>query len=176
LPLEEDVFDPYITNGTKDHTMISGAFPLDADGVSMECTYCSGKVKGSDQFCPSCGTIFDESVTCGNHPDTEAAGVCIICSAAFCGSCVKRKSGAFLCADHRHYDITDGMAEVFPAVDDTMAQYVHSCLLAAGLHPFQRRSRGNDFDGYVVNSIRVMVPSQEVLLAEDVMEELDIRR
>lgn len=148
---------------------------MDTNGDdAVVCPTCEQEVDLSDQFCTRCGTLLSEGVTCRLHPSIEAAAVCVICSTPCCESCGEMIAGVFRCNDHLEYDIIDGMVEVFPAQDDTMAHYVNACLLQAGLHPFELRSRGNDLDGHVVNSTRVMVPSQEVLEAEQIIGELDI--
>jgi hypothetical protein len=82
------------------------------------------------------------------------------------------------------------MARVYGGLDDLAAQQAKSVLEQAGMHPvlFCRvqpkggarfvtmlyRAAG-DYDGHIVNEIKVLVPCQEVREAEKVLSSLDIR-
>lgn len=155
----------------------------------LECSICKNRVNADDEFCPECGTIFEEGILCTNHPDKDAEGVCTICCLPFCKMCGAEINSRFLCLSHSNYEIYQGMARVFGDLDDTKAQYVKSCLEQAGLHPFiycRVQPKGGtrlvytlfeangDSGGHIVNEIKVMVPCQEVVTAEETLRELKI--
>jgi ribosomal protein S27AE len=160
-----------------------------SDSEYYECSSCGNPVKADDDFCPQCGDLFAEDVFCANHADHQANGVCIICAVPLCSDCGGVVAGRFLCNHHSYYEIYEGMVRVFGSLDDVAAQYAKTCLEQATLHPvlFCRRqpkggprfvytlySAGGDFDGHIVNEIKVMVPSQEVGEAEKVLASLNI--
>ena len=81
------------------------------------------------------------------------------------------------------------MARVFGDLDDTNVQYAKSCLEQAALHPFifsKIQAKGSsrlvstlfeangDSNGHIVNEIKLMIPCQEVIAAEEVLRELKI--
>jgi hypothetical protein len=81
------------------------------------------------------------------------------------------------------------MVRIYGVLDDVAAQYTKSCLEQAGLHPIlycRRQPKGGprfvytlysaagDYDGHVVNEIKVMVPTYEVAEAENVLASLDL--
>ena len=84
----------------------------------------------------------------------------------------------FLCNNHSSYEIYEGMVRVYGVLDDLAGQYAKSCLEQAGLHPLlycRRQPRGGprfvytlyaaggDYDGHIVNEIKVMVPNPHIL-------------
>jgi hypothetical protein len=81
------------------------------------------------------------------------------------------------------------MARIYGSLNDTPAQHAKSRLEQAGFHPIlfcRSQPKGGprfvytlfraagDFDGHIVNEIKVMVPCQEVLKAEKVLKKLKI--
>jgi hypothetical protein len=81
------------------------------------------------------------------------------------------------------------MVRVYGVLDDTAAQFAKSCLDQADLHPilycrhqpkggprfvYTLFRAGGEYDGHIVNEIKVMVPCQEVVRAEKVLRELKI--
>ncbi len=155
----------------------------------LECSNCKSHVNGDDEFCPECGTIFEDGIMCSLHKDTEASGVCTICCLPFCEECGAEINTRFLCETHSGYEIYQGMARVFGDLDDTKVQYVKTCLEQAGLHPFiycKVQPKGGtrlvytlfeangDSGGHIVNEVKVMVPCQEVVKAEDILRELKV--
>lgn len=156
---------------------------------TFECPDCRNEVKQDDEFCTNCGTLFIEDVKCNIHPDKDADGVCIICSLPYCSKCGSLNNKHFLCTLHYNYEIFQDMARIYGTLDDTEAQYVKSCLLTEGLHPFifcRDQPKGGsrlvytlyeatgDSGGHLVNEIKVMVPCQEVIDAEKTIKELGI--
>ena len=156
---------------------------------TLECSNCKNQVKADDEFCPECGTLFEDDVMCSNHTDIVAAGVCIICCLPFCENCGEDINNRFLCHSHSNYEIYQQMARVYGDLDDTKAQYVKSCLEQAGLHPFiycKVQPKGGtrlvytlfeangDSGGHIVNEVKVMVPCQEVVTAEETLRELKV--
>jgi hypothetical protein len=154
------------------------------------CSDCENKIDENDDFCPNCGCLFVDEVNCLNHPENEADGVCIICCEPYCPECSGKVNDKFLCADHAEYEIYQGMARVFGISDESQAQYVEGCLKDAGLHPFifSRKAgpwhmgsgdytlfrASGEFDGHIINEIKVMVPCQEVIRAEEILHEMQI--
>jgi RNA polymerase subunit RPABC4/transcription elongation factor Spt4 len=161
----------------------------DVEQEELECSKCKSHVNGDDEFCPECGTIFEDEIMCSIHTDKEASGVCTICCLSFCEECGAETNKRFLCNSHSGYEIYQGMARVFGDLDDTKAQYVKTCLEQAGLHPiiyckvqpkggtrlvYTLFEANGDSGGHIVNEVKVMVPCQEVVTAEDTLRELKV--
>lgn len=158
---------------------------------TLTCSDCHNEVKEGDEFCPHCGSLFEDGLRCTNHSGQEADGVCIICCVPYCARCGSRVNKLFLCGNHRGYEIYEGTARVFGISDDVMAQHVQTCLEQAGLHPllFSRKASpisgggpdytlflaSGEYDGHIVNEVKVMVPCQEVLKAERVLQDLELK-
>ncbi|MCI0691071.1 hypothetical protein L0337_03580 [candidate division KSB1 bacterium] len=155
---------------------------------TLVCGHCKNPITESDEFCPKCGSIFEDNVFCANHPERDAKGVCIICCEALCAECGGRVNDLFLCKRHWQYEIIEGMARVFGSNDTALLQYAKSCLEQEGLHPFLFsrkatafaggapewtlfRSAG-DYNGHFINEFKVLVPCQEVIKAERVLTDL----
>ena len=154
------------------------------------CSECENNVNENDDFCPNCGSLFVEDTFCINHPESETSGVCIICCEPYCSKCVCKVNDKFLCTDHAEYEIYQGMARVYGISDESQAQYIEGCLKDAGLHPFifSRKAgpwhlgsgdytlfrASGEYDGHIINEIKVMVPCQEVIQAEDIIGELKL--
>jgi hypothetical protein len=79
------------------------------------------------------------------------------------------------------------MARIHGTIDEIAAQYAKSCLEQAGFHPYlfcRVQPPGGarflyslfktvgEFDGLVVNEIKIMVPLQEVVPAEKLLDKL----
>lgn len=157
------------------------------------CDRCARCSESGNDFCPDCGTLFIENVKCVNHDSRNAEGVCIICCEAFCNECgffVDEK--IFLCNEHSNYEIYEGMARVYGSVDSLEIDYAKSCLEQAELNPliYSRKASplhmggsdyslfraSGDYDGHIVNEIKLMVPVQQVIKAEEVLRQLEILR
>jgi hypothetical protein len=163
----------------------------DAEQEPLTCGDCKNEVAAGDDFCPNCGSPFIENLKCYNHPDAEASGVCIICCLPFCRKCGGRANKLFLCADHEDYEIYEGRARVYGVSDEVTAQYAHACLKKGGLHPFlfsRKASSGyigmpdhttfrasGEYDGHIINEVKVLVPCQEVLEAEKLLKDLEFK-
>lgn len=154
---------------------------------TFECSDCGNDITTEDEFCPECGALFEESVNCTVHADIDAAGVCIICCHAFCEKCGARENNRFLCNEHYHYEIYQGMARIYGSLDDTEIQYMKSCIEQEGFHPviFSRTQpmggsrllnnlyeANGDSKGHIVNEIKLMVPCQEVIAAVEILGKL----
>jgi hypothetical protein len=160
-----------------------------SDDDGFVCGECKNDILEDDDFCPHCGALLVEQVLCNQHQSIPAEGVCIICALPYCGECGTLVLGRFLCNHHSNYEIYEGMVRVYGVLDDTAAQFAKSCLDQAGLHPilYCRRqpmggprfvytlyAAGGDYDGHIINEIKVMVPCQEVSRAEKVLRDLRI--
>lgn len=154
------------------------------------CNRCEEAVLEDDEFCPNCGIIFTENVFCTQHSRQLAEGVCVICTEAFCGRCGERVNDIFLCNRHQGYEIYQGMARVFGENDMSTVEYARKCLHENGLHPFIYNRKANPtslgstdytlfraaggYDGQIINEVKLMVPCQEVLVAENLLRNLNI--
>jgi hypothetical protein len=158
---------------------------------SFQCGKCGNAVQADDDFCPHCGGIFGDAFQCVNHQDRTADGACIICALPLCPDCGGMVMGRFLCNHHSSYEIYEGMVRIYGGLDDVAAQYAKTCLEQAGLHPllYCRRqplggprfvytlySAAGDYDGHVVNEIKVMVPTYEVAEGEKVLASLELKQ
>lgn len=147
------------------------------DDDPFVCPRCSNEVEKEDDFCPHCGELFADAIACNEHPQVPAAGACIICAMPLCGKCGGLVANHFLCGHHITYEIYEGMVRIYGVLDDLAAQYAKTCLEQAGLHPLvfcRRQPKGGprfvytlyaaagDYDGHIINEIKVMVPCQEV--------------
>jgi hypothetical protein len=157
---------------------------------SLACPQCNSKVRKRADFCPHCGHAFVAGLKCINHKGTSAAGVCIICSAPFCKECGSRVNKLFLCSEHAGYEIYEGMARVLGMSDELAAKYALQCLEQVGLHPllYSRKASpislgagdytlfeaSGEYDGHIINEVKVMVPCPEVLKAERVLKDLKL--
>ena len=154
------------------------------NSIPLDCPRCGEEVRQDNDFCPNCGDIFLQNESCSNHPGSIAAGVCVICSRAFCSKCGGLVGQQFLCDNHSMCEIYEGMVRVYGVLDDLAAQYAKSCLQQAGLHPLlysRTQPKGGprfvytlfeaagEYDGHIVNEIKVMVPCQEFGEAEEVL-------
>ena len=153
------------------------------------CDFCGTEAPSDAEFCSKCGTIFIDDVTCFNHPDDDARGVCTICHQAYCKRCGLRVSGIFLCNEHSHYEIYEGMARVFGSSDEQQVNFFKTGLEDNGLHPFiyARKTSplslggveyslfraSGEFNGHIINEIKLMVPCDEVLQAEKIIDDLE---
>lgn len=156
----------------------------------LECSHCRSIIKGDDDFCPDCGTLFSDEVKCSEHKNTKAEGVCVICCEPFCPECGIYVNEIFLCNEHSEYEIYEGMARVYGSSDSTQIEYAKSCLEQNNLHPFiysRKRTTlhlggtdyslfraSGEFDGHLINEIKLMIPFQELIRAEEILDELNI--
>ena len=157
----------------------------------LTCDDCKNEVARDDEFCPNCGRVFVVNLKCSNHADVEASGVCIICCLPFCRKCGGRVNKLFLCSDHEDYEIYEGRARVYGVSDEVTAQYAQACLKTGGLHPFLYSRKASpisiggpdhttfrasgEYDGHIINEVKVLVPCQEVLRAEKLLRELEFK-
>jgi hypothetical protein len=153
------------------------------------CDFCGTEISSDAEFCSKCGTIFIDDVSCFNHPDVDAKGVCAVCHQAYCKRCGIRVNNIFLCNEHSHYEVYEGMARVFGSSDEPQVNYYKTILEDNGLHPFIYERKvsplslggvdyslfraSGEFDGHIINEIKLMVPCSEVLQAENVIDEVD---
>jgi len=157
---------------------------MDEPNDILTCEVCNNQVKEDDDFCPYCGSLFIEEIFCENHNEILADGVCVICCIPFCNKCGAIKDNYFLCEQHSNYEIIEGMVRVYETLDITAIQYVKACLENDGLHPvlFSRNSPWGDSrpsqslfnttGSFSVNN-KIMVPSQEVLKAEEILKSIN---
>lgn len=154
------------------------------------CDFCGTEISDDAEFCSKCGTIFIDDVYCFNHPDDVAKGVCAICHQAYCKKCGLRINNVFLCNEHSDYEIYEGMARVFGSSDEQQVNFYKTVLEENNLHPFlyERKTSplslggvdyslfraSGDSSGHLINEIKLMVPCEEVLLAEKIIDEIEL--
>ena len=96
----------------------------------------------------------------------------------------------FLCDEHDGFEIYEGMARVFGSSDEVQIQYVKKYLEENNLHPFLYSRKAlpmhlggtdyslfrasGDFNGHIINEIKLMVPWGEVLAALEKIEDLNL--
>jgi len=156
---------------------------------TFECSNCSREVKDTDEYCPGCGSLFLD-VMCENHVNEIAEGACVICSTAYCKKCGGFYNNVFLCEEHSGYEIYQGMARIFGSSDFLQVEYAKDCLIKENFHPFIYCRKASpislggidytlyrpsgDYNGHIINELKIMVPVQEVLSAEKLLVELEI--
>ena len=127
---------------------------------------------------------------CTNHPSTDADFVCVICSEPFCKKCGTTVSGILLCVQHDFYENYEGMARIYDSSDVAQINYIKGCLEQESLHPFIYSRKASpmhlggsdyslfrasgDFDGHIINEVKLMVPCSEVISAEQIISELGL--
>jgi hypothetical protein len=153
------------------------------------CPACLSPADASGDFCPRCGTLFIDGVTCERHPAVPALGACAICATPFCGECGRPSGPTFLCRDHASYEVYQGMARVRGTFDPVLVVFLRSCLEQEGFHPFvfSRKAStihigGPEYTSFmssgdspkvIVNEFKLLVPCPEVLEAEALLSRLD---
>jgi len=153
------------------------------------CDFCGTEISSDSEFCLKCGTIFIDYTSCFNHSDDDARGVCTICHQAYCKKCGLRVNNVFLCNEHSDYEIYEGMARVFGSSDEQQVNYYKSILEDNNLHPFLYSRKASplsmggvdyslfrasgEYDGHIINEIKLMVPCSEVLQAEKIIDEIE---
>ena len=157
---------------------------------SFECSFCQNEINEDDEFCPECGTLFEDA-KCINHPNENAAGACVICCEPYCKECgFFVNDRIFLCNEHSEYEIYEGMARIYGSADAAQIEYLENCLEQSNLHPiaFSKKASplhlgGSDyslfrasgeFNGHIINEIKLMVPLQEVIEAEEILRHLNL--
>jgi len=147
------------------------------------CDFCGTEISNDSEFCTKCGTIFIDDVSCFNHSDDDAKGVCAICHQAYCKKCGLRVNGIFLCNQHSDYEIYEGMARVYGTLVREKILYYKSILEDNSLHPFIYDKTDSPFSegignrilikGNNLSEIKILVPCAEVLHAEKIIDELE---
>jgi hypothetical protein len=155
------------------------------------CSICESEIKNDDDFCPNCGSLFIENVKCSVHEEINAEGVCVICCEPYCNKCgffVHDK--IFLCNEHSEYENFEGMVRVYGSSDSALVEFAKTNIETEGLHPFifTRKSSpmhiggtdyslfnaSGEYDGHIINEIKLMVPLQELIHAEEILRDLKI--
>ena len=153
------------------------------------CDNCNFKVKNDDDYCPNCGSIFTDD-KCMNHNNTDAEGICLICSKVCCLDCGLEVNGSFLCNDHSGVEVYQSMGRVHGSSDSLEIDYTISILEEENIHPFKYSRKtspislggldyslfraSGEFNGHIINEIKIMVPLSEYLEAKKLID--DIRK
>jgi hypothetical protein len=156
----------------------------------LVCPNCECEIKEDDDFCPDCGTLFAEDVKCAAHEDKNAEGVCVICCEPFCKECGSFIDDVFFCEEDSDYKFSEGRVNLFESNDPEQMDVVKNILEEKGLHPYiLSQTRGNKsfvlgadptamlMPGKYANDLSylyLMIPFQEVIKAEEVLQELKL--
>lgn len=151
----------------------------------LQCGNCELELKNDSEFCPRCGSLFDENVKCFTHTTNAADGVCVICDYAFCNECGGFVNGTFLCKEHEHYEVLQSLAVVAASKEAYEIESLRNTLIINGLHPvlFSGRNipstylpsteynnqNALDLAIYGNGEIKILVPFSEVLEAENIL-------
>ncbi|MBI9072748.1 MAG: hypothetical protein JEY94_14195 [Melioribacteraceae bacterium] len=153
----------------------------------LTCEKCDFELDEKSEYCPNCGSLFVEK-TCANHSDKEAEGTCIICAKEFCPDCGQDVNDKFLCNEHSDLEIYQSMVRVYGSSDSVEIDYLVTLLNQEGFHPFRFDRKANpislggvdyslfrasgDYDGHIVNEIKLMVPLNEYLETKVTIEQI----
>ena len=162
----------------------------DNESEKLFCPHCNSIVKKDDDFCPDCGTLFTEFVKCIEHTDKEAEGVCVICCEPFCSECGIYVNRVFFCTDHCEYKFSEGMVSLFSTNDAAKMEIIRYNIERSGLHTLIFSERASHYLSSILNFAPpkeanpsvllsnneqiLMVPFQEVIRAEKILDELNI--
>jgi len=155
------------------------------------CSTCNFEIQPDTDYCSRCGNIFIEEVKCENHLETEAEGVCVICTKPCCNKCGYKGNDVFLCNEHDSIEIYQGLAKVYGTVDEIQVHFIKQCLEEKGLHPFifSKKSTALHLGGIdhpivdsvinpgkrnVMNEIKLLIPFTEVIEAWKTIDELEL--
>ena len=154
------------------------------------CPECGEEVLDQFDFCPNCGILFREKVSCTEHPLMPALGVCVICQRPLCRRSLSKVQGRYLCEKHDKLEIYEGMVRVFGTSDAAQASFARTSLESDGLHPviFPRKSSplsmggpeyslfraSGEYVGHIINEFKLMVPCCEYLDAQEKLHALEI--
>jgi hypothetical protein len=153
--------------------------------TELECSECHEAVVETDTFCPHCGSLFSDTISCKEHPGVRAEGVCVICVKPCCKLCGEITHGIFLCNEHFQYEVVEGMARVHGTTDNVQSQYIAECLEEAGFHPFlySRMFHPDSGEPAVAmlpnisrssrTELKLLVPFREVIEAETFIKNLE---
>lgn len=156
------------------------------ENENLVCTNCEAVIKESDEYCSNCGVVYAENIKCHLHKETEAEGICLICSQRYCKKCGLIISDVFLCNEHSEYEIIEGMARIYGSNNSMEINYYAEILENEALHPivYSRHSISQSFgtlistafgaesNEYSLNEFKLMLPLNEVINAEKILEPL----
>ena len=150
----------------------------------FKCDNCKTEVEEKAKYCPSCGGLFIDAV-CEIHKEKEAAGVCLVCNKICCSKCGLFVNGTFLCNQHSDIEIFESMGRVYGSSDSLEIDFLLSVLETEELHPFRYERKtspisvggtdyslfraSGEYDGHIINEIKILVPLNEYLKAKAVV-------
>jgi hypothetical protein len=158
------------------------------ENEELICINCKNAIAESDEYCTNCGIILSEDKKCYLHKDIEALGICLVCLKLCCKKCGLFVNNAFLCNEHSNYEIIEGMGRVYGSSDELELSFYKDMLEKEGLHPFIYSRKASpislggvdyslfrasgEYDGHIINELKLMVPLGEMLKAERILESL----
>ena len=163
---------------------------VDSEMNKMNCSHCDCEIKEDDDFCPECGTLITEYIKCSEHKDINAEGVCVICCEPYCKECGIFINKVFFCIDHSEYSFSEGLVNLFNTKEVTQMEIIRDNFEQKGLHPLVFSPRIGIKSNLVLTYISpkesspyelitngeqiLVVPFQEVIRAEEILDELNI--
>lgn len=120
------------------------------------CDECGADIEIDSDYCPFCGALFaEDQYSCTNHPIAVATGVCVICRQLYCGTCLSKKNGKFLCTEHKEIEVSEGWAMVFKTGDYIEAEIIRGKLENAGIvtNPRNVGNIATLADGFIDNTL-----------------------
>lgn len=149
------------------------------------CEHCGVEVQENDDFCPRCGTLFEDN-SCDTHNEVEAEGVCLVCGKICCPNCGLFVNQTYLCNEHSDIEVFQTMGRVYGSNDAVEIDYLTSILEEENFHPFKFNRKNNslslggsdftlfrsagEYTGHIINEIKILVPLNEYLEAKKVID------
>jgi hypothetical protein len=149
----------------------------------VTCSNCQGDLLDDSEFCPHCGYLLTEAnLSCDQHQEKEASGVCIICQRLVCEMCSEESERRVFCLDHLEVVVDGDWAEIFRSTDVNEAELARTLLLEAKHHVEVQSfgSVGFAWDGggdnpmsrsNLNNPAKVFVPIEEYIKAKEVLDD-----
>lgn len=152
------------------------------------CLNCESTVKDTDKICTHCGSVLTDNEKCYLHKEIEAFGICLVCMKLCCKKCGLFVNNAFLCNEHSDYEVIEGMGRIYGSSDELELAFYKDTLEKEGLHPFIYSRKASpismggvnyslfrasgEYDGHLINELKLMVPLGEIINAEKILEQL----
>lgn len=157
---------------------------------SRICPICDREVCHYDEHCRFCGSLFVDNIYCTNHTDTEAEGICLICSKPFCSECGTEVIGKFFCKEHSNYELLENLVTIYGSKDYNKILAIKALLEELNLHPtiinktekdtlgdisyYNNFNRSDNLVEKLSEEIKILVPCQEVQEAEELLSKNSI--
>lgn len=144
------------------------------------CEHCGEPLSSSAVFCRHCGVLVhvqdENKPECVNHPGTEAAGVCVICSKPICKECVVKHEGKIFCDEDEHIEVYEDWAVVCTCSTEYEAEMTKANLERAGIECMVFSQKDHVFFSNMGDTaiVRVMVPKERINEADGILKGSDM--